>query len=208
LIAPVIILGGIYGGIFTPTEAAIIAVFYGLFVGVFIYRSLTFQGFQDILRDTMLSSALVMFVVACAGLFSWVGNSIGLIPKIAQIMLSVSSNEVMVLLMINVTLFFAGMLLEAISIMYVFMPIMLPIIIHFGWDPVWFGVVATINMAIGQVTPPVAVNLFVGCNITGLGMESLIKPVVPQVLAVIIGLIFVAAFPQISLFLPRLWGLM
>ncbi len=208
LMAPVIILGGIYGGIFTPTEAAVVAVFYGLFVGFFIYRTLTFQGVGEILRDTMLSSALVMFVVACAGLFSWVGNSIGLIPKIAQALLSVSGNEAVVLLMINLILFFSGMILEAIAIMYVFMPVMLPILQHFGWDPVWFGVMATVNMAIGQVTPPVAVNLFVGCNMSGLSMEELIKPVMPQVLAVVVALAVIVIFPQLSLFLPRMWGLM
>lgn len=208
LMAPVIILGGIYGGIFTPTEAAVVAVFYGLFVGFFIYKILTLQIFGEVLRDTMLSSALVMFVVACAGLFSWVGNSIGLIPKIAQVLLSVSDQEMIVLLMINLILFFAGMILEAIAIMYVFMPVMLPVMLHYGWDPVWFGVMATVNMAIGQVTPPVAVNLFVGCNITGLAMEDLIKPVIPLVLAVVVALAVIVSFPQLSLFLPKLWGLM
>jgi C4-dicarboxylate transporter DctM subunit len=208
LIAPVIILGGIYGGVFTPTEAAVVAVFYGLFVGFCVYRTLTLKMLGLIMRDTMLSSSLVMFIVGCAGLFAWVGNSIGLIPRIAHVLLGVSDHPTVVLLLINVMLFFAGMILDAIAIMYVFMPILLPILVHFGWNPVWFGVMATVNMAIGQVTPPVAVNLFVGCNISGLSMDKLILPLIPLIAAVIVALVIIVAFPGLSLFLPELLGLM
>ncbi len=207
LFTPVIILGGIYGGVFTPTEAAAVAVFYGFFVGVFIYRTLNFRVIFQILENTLLSSAVVMLVVACAGQYSLVGNTMGFIPKIASFLLNVTSSELGVLLMINVMLFIAGMLLEAIAIMYVFIPILVPVVAHFGWDPVWFGVMVTVNMAIGQITPPVAVNLFVGANISGCSIEELTKPVLPQLAAAIIALAFISYYPVISTFLPKLMGL-
>ena len=155
---PVIILGGIYGGIFTPTEAAAVAVFYGLFVGLVIYRTLTLRVLYEILSETVVSTAVVMLVVACAGLYSWLGATVGIIDKIAGLLLGVSNNPSVILLMINIILLFAGMLLDANSIMYIFLPILIPIIRTLGWDPIWFGVMMTINLAIGQVTPPVAVN--------------------------------------------------
>ncbi|MDR1731736.1 MAG: TRAP transporter large permease [Synergistaceae bacterium] len=207
LVTPLIILGGIYGGVFTPTEAAAVAVFYGLFIGFFIYRTLTLKILLDILISSLQGSAVVMFVVTCAGLYSWVGDTIGFIPKIGNILLNISDNPWVVLLTINVMLFFAGMILEAIAIMYVFMPVLLPVVAHFGWDPLWFGVVATVNMAIGQVTPPVAVNLFVGANISGLRIEEIAKPAIPQVAAVIVALALISLFPAISTFIPKMMGM-
>ena len=208
LFTPVIILGGIYGGIFTPTEAAAVAVFYGLFVGVFIYRTLTFRVLYEILAETVAGTSVVMIVVTCAGLYSWLGATVGLIDKVAAVLLGISENPAVILLMINIILLFAGMLLDAISIAYVFLPILAPIIVIFGWDPIWFGVMMTINMAIGQVTPPVAVNLFVGARISGLTMEQISRPAVPMLIASVIALVIITAFPGITLFLPRLMGMM
>ncbi|MPN54660.1 Sialic acid TRAP transporter permease protein SiaT [bioreactor metagenome] len=132
----------------------------------------------------------------------------GLIDKVAALLLGISENPVVILLMINIILLFAGMLLDAISIAYVFLPILAPIIVAFGWDPIWFGVMMTINMAIGQVTPPVAVNLFVGARISGLTMEQISRPAVPMLIASVIALVIITAFPGITLFLPRLMGMM
>jgi len=207
LLTPVVILGGIYGGIFTPTEAAAVAVFYGLFVGVFIYRTIKFGTIYKILSATVLSTSVVMVVVTCAGLFSWVASTVGLIDKASGVLLGVSDSPIIVLLMINIILLFAGMLLDAISIYYVFLPILLPIIAHFGWDPIWFGVVMTINLAIGQVTPPVAVNLYVGANISGLTIEDISKPAVSLIFAALVALVFVVIFPSLSTFLPRCFGM-
>ena len=208
LFTPVIILGGIYGGIFTPTEAAAVAVFYGLFVGVFVYRTLTLRILYDILRETVAGTSVVMIVVTCAGLYSWLGATVGLIDKIAALLLGISENPLVILLMINIILLFAGMLLDAISIAYVFLPILAPVIVTFGWDPIWFGVMMTINMAIGQVTPPVAVNLYVGARISGLTMEQITRPVIPLLIASIIALVVITMFPGITLYLPRLLGMM
>ncbi|MDR2179531.1 MAG: TRAP transporter large permease subunit [Synergistaceae bacterium] len=207
LMTPVIILGGIYGGVFTPTEAAAVAAFYGIFVGVFIYRTLTFRVLHEILTESVISTAVVMLVVACAGLYSWLGATVGLIDKIAGLLLGVSSNPAIIMLMINIILLFAGMLLDANSIMYIFLPILIPIIRTLGWDPIWFGVVMTVNLAIGQVTPPVAVNLFVGARISGLTMEQISRPAIPLIIAAILALAFLCAFPTLTLFLPRLMSL-
>ena len=208
LFTPVIILGGIYGGIFTPTEAAAVAVFYGLFVGVFIYRTLTISILYDILKETVAATSVVMIVVTCAGLYSWLGATVGLIDKIAALLLGVSKSPIVILLMINIILLFAGMLLDAISIAYVFLPILAPVIMAFGWDPIWFGVIMTVNLAIGQVTPPVAVNLFVGARISGLTMEQISRPAIPLLIASVIALVIITAFPGIALFLPRLMGML
>jgi C4-dicarboxylate transporter DctM subunit len=207
LMTPVIILGGIYGGVFTPTEAAAVAAFYGLFVGLVVYRTLNFKVLYEILNESVVSTAVVMLVVACAGLYSWLGATVGLIDKIAGLLLGVSSNPAVIMLMINIILLFAGMLLDANSIMYIFLPILMPIIRTLGWDPIWFGVVMTVNLAIGQVTPPVAVNLFVGARISGLTMEDIAKPAIPMIVAAILALALLCAFPILTVYLPQLMKL-
>lgn len=207
LLTPVIILGGIYGGIFTPTEAAAVAVFYGIFVGVFIYHTLTWKMIYECLVTSVTATSAVMLVVACAGLYSWIGSTVGLIEKISGLLLGISQNSLVVLLTINVILFFTGMILDGVSILYVFMPILIPIIQHFQWDVIWFGVLITINIAIGTITPPVAVNLYVGSNVSGLSMEELTPPVIPLLLASLVALLIVAAFPSLTTFLPKMFGL-
>lgn len=207
LLAPAVILSGIYGGIFTATEAAVVAVFYGLFVGLVIYRSLTFKTLYGIFRDAVLSSAVVMLIVAFAGLFSWTGSTLGVMDKTSAYLLSLSSNPFIVLLLVNFILFIAGMLMDAISIYYVFLPILMPIMKHFNWDPIWFGVVMTLNLAIGQITPPVAVNLYVIANIANLSLERISKAVVPFVAIMLVALLVTMLFPSLSIWLPDLFGL-
>lgn len=208
LLAPVIILGGIYGGVFSPTEAAAVAVFYGLFVGVFIYRTInSFRAICEIFAAGVRATAVVMVVVTCAGLFSWVASAVGLVEKGSAALLSVSANPWIVLLMINLILLLAGMVLDAISIYYVLLPFMLPIVAHFGWDPIWFGVMMTVNLAIGQVTPPVAVNLYMGANISGLSMEQISRAALPLIFASLLALTAIVLFPGLSTFLPKLLGM-
>ena len=207
LLAPVIILGGLYGGIFTPTEAAVVAVFYSLLLGTVIYRTLTFKSIYSILVDASETSAVVMLIVAFAGLFSWAGSTIGILDSLAKALMNVSSNQWVVLLLINLLIFVGGMLIDAISIFYIFLPIFIPIIHHFGWDPVWFGVVMTLNLAIGQFTPPVAVNLYVTTQLADIRLEKTFKAVWPLVLAMLVALVIVALFPSLSLFIPKFFGL-
>lgn len=208
LLAPIIILGGLYGGIFTPTEAAVVAVFYSLLLGFVIYRSLTFKQGYQVLVDASQASAIVMLIVAFAGLFSWAGSTVGILDSLANMLMGVSSNEWVVLILINLLIFVGGMLLDAISIFYIFLPIFLPIISHFGWDPVWFGVVMTMNLAVGQFTPPVAVNLYVTTQLADIRLEETFKAVWPMVLAMLVALVIVALFPSLSLYIPRFFGLL
>ncbi|MBN1957370.1 MAG: TRAP transporter large permease [Desulfuromonadales bacterium] len=208
LLAPVIILGGLYGGIFTPTEAAVVAVFYSLLLGLCIYRTLSLKDLYQILVDANQTSAIVMLIVAFAGLFSWAGATIGILDLLAESLMKVSDNKWVILFLINVLVFFAGMLMDAISVYYIFLPIFIPIMAHFQWDPVWFGVVMTLNLAIGQFTPPVAVNLYVTTQLADIRLEDTFRSVIPMVLAMLLALLVVVLFPALSLYIPRFFGLM
>ena len=207
LLAPVIILGGIYGGVFTPTEAAVVAVFYGLFVGFVVYRSLSLASLWGIIRDTVVSSAVVMLIVGFAGLYAWAGSTMGVIDRITQALLGLSKTPWVVLWAINLLVFLAGYILDGISIYYIFVPIIMPIMAAFGWNPVWIGVMLTVNIAIGQVTPPVAVNLYVAANIAKLSFDEISRAVWPFVLAMLLSLFIVTQWPGLSTFLPALFGL-
>ncbi len=207
LLAPVIILGGIYGGIFTPTEAAVVAVFYGLFVGLFFYRNVNLKILFQVLRDSAVSTSVVMIVVAFAGIFAWTGSTMGIMDRAAKGILGLTENPILVLLLLNVLLLIAGMLLDAISIYYVFLPILLPVIRHFGWDPMWFGVMMTVNLAIGTITPPVALNLYVAANLAHISMERISRAAIPLVMALIGALLVITYIPSLSLWLPHLFGL-
>jgi C4-dicarboxylate transporter DctM subunit len=208
LLAPVIILGGLYGGIFTPTEAAVVAVFYSLLLGLVIYRSLTFKMIYQILVDACEASAVVMLIVAFAGLFSWAGSTVGILDDLAGYLMGVSTNEWVVLFLINGLIFVGGMLMDAISIYYIFLPIFMPIMDSFGWDPVWFGVVMTFNLAIGQFTPPVAVNLYVTTQLADIPLERTFRSVLPLVASMLFALVVIIAVPWLSLFIPRFFGLL
>ncbi len=208
LLAPVIILGGLYGGIFTPTEAAVVAVFYSLLLGLVIYRSLTFKMIYRILVDACEASAVVMLIVAFAGLFSWAGSTVGILDDLAGYLMGVSSNEWVLLFLINGLIFVGGMLMDAISIYYIFLPIFLPIMSSFHWDPVWFGVVMTFNLAIGQFTPPVAVNLYVTTQLADIPLERTFRAVLPLVAAMLFALVIIVAVPWLSLVVPRFFGLL
>ena len=132
----------------------------------------------------------------------------GLGEKGSAVLLAVSDNQWVGLLMINIILLLAGMLLDAISIYYVFLPFMLPIMAHFNWDPVWVGIMMTVNLAVGQVTPPVAVNLYVGANISGISMERISKAALPLIFASLLALVVIIIFPDLSTFVPRMLGQM
>ncbi|MEN3793509.1 TRAP transporter large permease [Fulvimarina sp. MAC3] len=198
LLTPVIILGGIYRGIFTPTEAAIVATVYALFVGVFIYRTLSFKTLYAALTEASASSAVVMLVVTFASLFGWVVTVDDLVGKYSGALLAVSDNEWVILLIIMIVVLIAGMFMDAITIMFIALPIFLPVVHELNWDPVWFGVVLMVNLAIGLFTPPVGINLFVAANITKLSLEKIALGALPFLLTSLIGLALIAAFPELS----------
>ena len=207
LLAPVIILGGIYAGIATPTEAAVFAVFYSIFVGFFVYKTLTLKGLYEALVGAVITSSVVMFVVTFATQFSIASAILGVIDVMASAIISIAKTPIVVLLLANVAIIIAGMFLDAISITYVFMPIFMPILDYYNIDLLFFGILFVVALAIGQITPPVAVNLYVAANLVKSTLDKVAKEVWIYVIAVILGLIFLTFFPQISLYIPVASGL-
>lgn len=201
LLTPVVILGGIYAGIFTPTEAAVVAVVYALFVGFFVYRSLSFGTLFDALNDAAASSAVVMLVVTFASLFGWVVTVDDVVGRYSEGLLALSSSPWTIMLVMAVILLIAGMFMDAVTIMFISLPIFLPVVRELGWDPVWFGVFLMINLAIGLFTPPVGINLFVAANIAKLSLERIAVAALPFLVTSVIGLAIVALWPDLTSYL-------
>ena len=198
LMTPVVILGGIYSGVFTPTEAALVASVYALAVGALIYRTLTLRGLYDALGNASASSAVVMLVVAYASLFGWVVTVDGLVATYSGALLGLSDEEWVILLVIMLILLIAGMFMDAVTVMFISLPIILPVVRALEWDPVWFGVVVMINLAIGLFTPPVGINLYVAANVTRLPIERVARGALPFLLTALAGLALIAAVPVLS----------
>ncbi len=207
ILAPVIILGGIYAGIFTPTEAAVVAVFYSLFVAVVIYRTVTWRDMIRMLVDASVTSSVIMFIVVFAGIFTWAASVIGVIDQAANFMISISPNAAVMIILINLLLLGLGMILDAISISYLIMPILIPVLAAFKIDPLWYGVIFISALAIGQATPPVGVNLFTAANLVKGDLDSIAKQAIVFVVMDVVVLIILSLFPILSLYLPVLAGL-
>lgn len=201
LVTPVVILGGIYSGAFTPTEAAIVATVYAILVGGFAYRTLTVSKLYEATVAASASSAVVMLVVAYASLFGWVVTVDDLVGQYSEALLGLSDNPWVILAVIMLILLIAGMFMDAITIMFIALPIFLPVARELGWDPVWFGVLVMVNLAIGLFTPPVGINLYVAANITKLPLERIAYGALPFLITCAIGLAIIAAVPQMSQFL-------
>lgn len=206
LLAPVLILGGMLTGAFTPTEAAVMAVFYGLFVGLVIYRTLNWQSIYELLVESAEVSGVVLIIIALASVFAWAGSTLGAFEALGRLLIGISSDETVVLLAITALLLIAGMFLDAVSILFIFVPFLLPVVQHFRWDPVWFGVILTMNMAIGQFTPPMAINLMVTCRIAGIRIEETVPWVLWMVGAMTGALLLVSFVPELALAVPRALG--
>jgi len=206
LLAPVIILGGIRSGYFTPTEAAVAAVFYGLFVGFFVYRTLDLRGVYELLVESAEVSAVVMLIIALSSVFAWAGSTLGAFEAMGKALIGVSSNETVTMLAVILVLVIAGMFLDGVSILFIFIPILLPVMNHFGWNAVWFGVVMTMCLSIGQFTPPLALNLMVTTRIADIGIEETVPWVLWFVLAMTIAMLLVVFLPQLSLVIPGALG--
>ena len=207
LLTPVVILGGIYSGAFTPTEAAVVAVFYSLFVAGFIYRSIGFRDLIKILVDAAVTSSVIMFIVVFAGIFTWTASVIGVIDMAADFIVKVSPTPVVMIILVDLLLLALGMILDAISISYLIMPILMPVLDNFGIDPLWYGVIFISALAIGQATPPVGVNLYTAANLVKGDVDSVAKEAIPFVAASVVILIILSLVPSLSLYLPVLAGL-
>jgi tripartite ATP-independent transporter DctM subunit len=206
LMAPVVILGGMRIGAFTPTEAAVMAVFYGLFVGFAVYRTLTLRDVYEMLVEAGELSAVILIVVALASVFAWSTATLGLVQPVAGWIVGLDLGEYGTIALLMVVLIFIGMFLDGVSTFLILLPVLIPIANSFQWDLTWFGVILTMKIAIGQFTPPMAVNLMVSCRIAGVSMESTIPWVVWMILAMFVALALVVVFPDIALWLPRVLG--
>ena len=205
---PVIILGGIYGGIFTPTEAAAVSVVYGLIVGLFIYREVKIRDLYDLLVDSGKTTGGIMLITGTATLFSYISTVHGISGAAQNLLLAISGNKYVFLLIVNVIFLIAGCFVDANSAMYIFIPIMYPVATKLGIDPIHFGVLSTVNLAIGQVTPPVGVNLFVAIGVssklenikdkTHVTIETISKAVWPMIIACVLTLLLVTYVPIFS----------
>lgn len=206
LFAPVIILGGLRSGLFTPTEAAVVAVTYGVLVGCLLYRNLSLRDLWNLMTEAAVTSGVVMFIIALAGIFAWAGTTLGTFQHLAEGLLSLSENGWVLLGLVMLLVLIAGMLLDAISIYLILIPIVLPLMNHFGWNPIWFGILLAMNIAIGQFTPPVAVNLMVTTRIANIRLEHTIGWALVFIAAMSISLLLVMLVPGIALWLPETLG--
>ena len=201
LMMPVIILGGIYGGIFTPTEAAVVAVVYGLIVGIFIYREIKLADLSRIFSSSVVVTAVIMFIIAGASVFGYYLTRQRIPAELTELMLSVTDNWIIALLIINLLLLICGIFLETSAAIIILTPILVPIASALGIDLVHFGIIMIVNLGIGFITPPVGVNLFVAANIAGTKFESLLKAIVPFILVMIVDVLIISFIPRITLFL-------
>lgn len=206
LMAPVIILGGLRSGLFTPTEAAAVAVAYGIFVGVVLYRNMGLADVWRVLADSAETSAVIMVIISLAGLFAWAGSTLGAFDQAALAILAFSDDGLVVLLLVMALLLVAGMILDGVSIYLITLPLLVPIAQVFGWNLTWFGVLMAMNIAIGQFTPPVAVNLMVTARIARVPMEATVPWAVWLMLSMGGAMLLVVLFPDIALWLPQLLG--
>ena len=206
LAAPVLILGGMRAGLFTPTEAAVVAVFYGLFVGMVIYRTIRIKDLFSILRDSAELSAIVLIIVALAGVFAYSLSTLSLIDPITRAIVGSGLGEYGVLALILILLIGVGMVLDGVSIFLIFVPLLIPIAVFYQWDLVWFGVILTMMVAIGQFTPPIAVNLMVACRIANVQIEDTTHWVLWMLLAACFVLLVLVVFPGIATWLPSVLG--
>ena len=204
LIMPVIILGGIYGGIFTPTEASAVAVFYALFVGLVIYREISLKDLGTILRKSVMSSAVIMFIIANAGLFAFLITRAGVPDAIGHWLQDVLKSPAYFLLGVNAALFLIGMFIETSAAIIVLAPILAPVAIHFGIDPIHFGLIMVVNLALGMITPPFGVNLFAACTVARISLDRMIKDLIPFVCVILVCLMIITYVPAISLTLRDL----
>jgi tripartite ATP-independent transporter DctM subunit len=199
LLMPVIILGGIYGGVFTPTEASVIAVFYALLIGVFVHRELKVSDLGKVLRKSVISSAVIMFIIANAGLFAFLITRAGIPDAIGAWLTEVLQSPAWFLLGVNAALFLIGMFIETSAAIIVLAPILVPVAIHFGVDPVHFGIIMVVNLALGMITPPFGVNLFAACTVAKISLDQIVRHLLPFVLVILGCLMLITYLPSITL---------
>ena len=202
-----IILGGIYGGVFTPTEAASVAVVYGFLVSFFVYKELKLEDMPKLLLNTANLSGVVLLVLATASMFSFILTFERIPHALAQIIVTYADNWIIFIILVHLVFLMLGMVMDALPAIIVLMPIFLPVGVSLGMEPIHLGILIAANVGIGMITPPVGICLFVACGVSDVKIGNVVKPLFPFLLFLIITLIIITIFPQITLFLPRLFGI-
>jgi len=203
LMTIVIIIGGIYGGIFTPTEAAAVSAVWALFIAIFIYKDIKITELKTVFLESAKTSAMIMFIIANASVFAYFLTLENIPQMLSDFVVQMHLNKVMFLVAVNILLLIAGNFMEPSSIIMIMVPLLLPVATMLGIDPIHFGVIITINMELGMLTPPVGLNLFVASGITGLSIKEVVKAVMPWFFVIFIGLLLITYIPAISLWLPE-----
>jgi len=204
LLMPVVVLGGIYGGVFTPTEASVTAVFYALIVGMFVYRTIGWHDLVRALKKTVVSTTVIMLIIATAGLFAFLITRAGVPAAVGNWVAANFDSAVAYLIGVNLFLFVIGMFIETGAAIVVLAPILAPVAIQFGIDPVHFGIIMVVNLALGMITPPFGVNLFAACTVAKISYEEIVVPILPYVAVVVACLAVITFVPGLSLWLRDL----
>lgn len=207
LLLLLIVIGGIIAGIFTATEASAIAVFYTLILSMVFYRQVKATDLPDILIHTVITTSIVMLLIGTSMGMSWVMSYENIPQSFSEALLSISDNKIVVLIIINLILLFVGIFMDMTPAVLIFTPIFLPVVTALGVDPTHFGIIMVMNLCIGLCTPPVGSVLFVGCGVANISISKVIKPLVPMFIAMVIALLLVTYIPELSLWLPGIFGL-
>lgn len=205
LICPVIILGGIYGGIFTPTEAAAVAAAYGFIIGVFVYKEIKLSDIFTVIRSGVLTTSTIMIVIGCAAVFTKVLAVEKIPTAVADLIVGLNADKIVILILINVVLLFVGCFMETLCAIMILAPIFLPIVTAVGVNPVHFGIIMVVNLAIGFITPPLGINLFVASRVGKAQLSEVIQGIVPFIVVMIVDLLLITYIPAISILLPSLF---
>lgn len=206
LLLIIIVIGGIIAGYFTATEASAVAVLYAFILSVFVYKEVKFKHLPKILLDSASTTAIVMLLIGTSMAMSWVMAYENIPQNVASSLISLSDNVFVILIIINIVLLIVGAFMDMTPAVLIFTPIFLPVVIHLGIDPIHFGIIMVMNLCIGLCTPPVGSILFIGCSVAGLSITRVLKPLLPMFVAMFITLLIITYFPQISLWLPELFG--
>jgi tripartite ATP-independent transporter DctM subunit len=204
LMTPVIIVGGILTGIFTPTEAAIAAVAYALVLGLFVYRTLNWKRLLHVSMETIETTVIILLIVAAASIFAWILTSNRFSEQFAELLLTVTNNPILILLLLNLVMLIVGLFMETVAAITILVPVLLPIAIKIGVDPVHFGVIMVLNLMIGLLTPPVGMVLFVLSRVSGVSFERCSAATMPFLVPLVIVLMMITFIPQFSMWLPTL----
>ena len=208
LLLIVIVIGGILSGVFTPTEAAGVAVAYAFILAVFVYKNIKLSQMKDVLVSTATMTTIVMLIIGASSVLSFVLSFTGLPQAISNLMLGLTTNKVILLLLINIILLVVGTFMDMAPALLIFTPIFLPVAQSVGMDAIQFGVMIVMNLSIGTITPPVGSVLFVGCSVAELKVEDVIRRLLPYFAAICVSLLFVTFVPAVSTWLPTVLGLM